>query len=312
MKKKYKYDVAFSFLSQDENLAQDIYNYFRDKTECFLYSKRQEEIAGKDGIDTFGSVFAEESRVVVVLYRNGWGKTPYTRIEENAIKSRLLEEGFDFLLVIPLDQPPTVPKYISQNYIWYGIDKYGFQTALSIVESKIKAMGGNIKEISPEDVVELIKEGKEFDIKRSAFLSGIGGRDKAIAEFQRLSEIVENRIKAINDNGLSMRFTNNNRFFVIQHAFFNLRFELTIPYANTLMDSSLIVKLVQLERPPARNVELKNWEYNFDLHPPDTEGWVPIQNRKEIFSSEQLINTILLYFFRQIKSKDESDRFNSY
>ena len=60
----------------------------------FIYTKNQEEIAGKDGENTFNKVFGEEARVVVVLYRKGWGNTSWKRIEETAIKNnRALIEG---------------------------------------------------------------------------------------------------------------------------------------------------------------------------------------------------------------------------
>jgi hypothetical protein len=40
-------------------------------------TKRQEELAGTDGEQSFGKVFSEEARCVVVIYRTGWGETPY-------------------------------------------------------------------------------------------------------------------------------------------------------------------------------------------------------------------------------------------
>jgi hypothetical protein len=71
----YEYDVAFSFMSQDEALATEINDLLQDRLKTFLYSKKQEELAGTDGEETFNRVFAEKSRVVVVLYRSDWGKT---------------------------------------------------------------------------------------------------------------------------------------------------------------------------------------------------------------------------------------------
>jgi hypothetical protein len=37
--------------------------------------------------DQFSKVFGEESRVVAILYREQWGQTKWTRIEETAIKA---------------------------------------------------------------------------------------------------------------------------------------------------------------------------------------------------------------------------------
>ena len=71
MSADYKYDVAFSFLAQDEQLASQLNDHLQDRAKTFLYSKRQERLAGTDGEETFNSVCGEHARVVVVLYREG-------------------------------------------------------------------------------------------------------------------------------------------------------------------------------------------------------------------------------------------------
>jgi hypothetical protein len=71
MSADYKYNVAFSFLAQDEQLASQLNDHLQDRAKTFLYSKRQERLAGTDGEETFNSVFGEHARVVVVLYREG-------------------------------------------------------------------------------------------------------------------------------------------------------------------------------------------------------------------------------------------------
>ena len=42
----YKYDVAFSFLKEDEELATNMNDLIQDRLSTFIYSGRQEEIAG--------------------------------------------------------------------------------------------------------------------------------------------------------------------------------------------------------------------------------------------------------------------------
>ena len=86
-KQDYKYDVAFSFLKKDESLARELNDNLKDKTKTFFYSMRQDKVAGTDGENTFNKVFGSEARVVVVLYRKGWGNSSWTRIEETAKKT---------------------------------------------------------------------------------------------------------------------------------------------------------------------------------------------------------------------------------
>jgi len=49
MAHQFDYDVAFSFLSQDEAAAMQINDRLQDRYRTFLYSQRQKELAGTDG-----------------------------------------------------------------------------------------------------------------------------------------------------------------------------------------------------------------------------------------------------------------------
>jgi hypothetical protein len=90
---KFKYEVAFSFLQKDEQTAYQINDFIQDRIEIFIYSKKQEELVGTAGEKNFNNVFYRECRIVVLLYRNGWGATPWTRIEETAIRNRAFDSG---------------------------------------------------------------------------------------------------------------------------------------------------------------------------------------------------------------------------
>lgn len=68
-----EYEVAISFLQKDEELAVRIHDIISKKYSTFIYSKKQEKIVGGDGEKIFNSTFGEQSRVVIVLYRDNWG-----------------------------------------------------------------------------------------------------------------------------------------------------------------------------------------------------------------------------------------------
>lgn len=54
MNTEYKYEVALSFLQNDE-LALEIADRIRDRVSVgvFVYSERQDELVGTDGVDSF-------------------------------------------------------------------------------------------------------------------------------------------------------------------------------------------------------------------------------------------------------------------
>ena len=91
----FKYDIAFSFVREDEGLATQLNDLVQDRYRTFLYSKAQEQLAGTDGERTFNAVFGEQARTVAVLLRPEWGQTPWTRIEETAIRNRAFSQGYD-------------------------------------------------------------------------------------------------------------------------------------------------------------------------------------------------------------------------
>jgi hypothetical protein len=123
-----KCDVAISFLHKDEPLALQIHSKLSESLDVFVYPKKQEQLAGTDGLESFRQVFRADSRMVVVLYRDGWGQTPWTRVEEAAIKDRFLEQGWEWLLFVMLDDFSTPPVWLPKaeirlNYSQYGLDQ---------------------------------------------------------------------------------------------------------------------------------------------------------------------------------------------
>lgn len=138
---KFQYEVAISFLGQDETLANEIYNLINDRLKTFTYTKKQEMIAGTDGEATFKNIFEYDSRIAVVLYRNNWGTTPFTRIEMDAIRNRAFDNGYDFTLFVVLDENPILPKWLPKNRIWWDFKKYGLNGLASVIEERVRQSG---------------------------------------------------------------------------------------------------------------------------------------------------------------------------
>src|SRR5947199_9534189 len=91
---------AFSFHSKDEKLAQQLSDLLSDRFTTFIYSEHQKALAGRDGEKAFNEVFGSKARLVVILHREEWGQTPFTRIEETSIRNRAFTEGYDFTVFI--------------------------------------------------------------------------------------------------------------------------------------------------------------------------------------------------------------------
>jgi hypothetical protein len=208
--KDYKYEVAFSFLKEDELLAIKINDLIQDRLSTFIYSKKQEEVAGTDGEETFNRVFSEEARIVVVLYRQNWGNTPWTRIEETAIRNRAYDEGYDFTVFIPLDKKPQLPKWLPKTQIWANLERYGVEGAANIIETKIQQTGGSVREESVEEHAIRLKREIEVEQERKHFLASENGVKAANKEVEIISEAMISLITKVEEKtGFKFRIQQN-------------------------------------------------------------------------------------------------------
>ncbi len=211
LKENYKYDVAFSFLAKDESLATELNDLLQDRLKTFLYSERQKEIAGKDGEEAFGKVFGEEARVVAILYRSGWGETPWTRIEENAIRNRAFEHGYEFTIFIPLDDVPSMPKWVPKNRLWVGLKRLGANGAAGAIEARVQEHGGEPHE---ETVIERgarLKRSLDFEDKRNKFRYSAEGVRVANVEFETLKAEIIRLIEKLTQVGSGIELQTINR-----------------------------------------------------------------------------------------------------
>lgn len=166
----FNYDVAFSFLdAADQALATRLADALRERFRVFIYTERQRELVGKDGVEAFASVFGKESRVVVVLHREAWGSTKWTRVEQDAIRNRAHDLGWDFTVFVPLDEKPRLPPWLPRTRLYFGLQRFGVDGLCAVIEQRIVDVGG---EAHPETLEQLaakkVRE-REREVLRSTF-----------------------------------------------------------------------------------------------------------------------------------------------
>lgn len=270
----YKYDVAFSFLAQDESLASELNDLLQDRLKTFLYSKRQGELAGTDGEQTFNSVFGEQSRVVVVLFREGWGESPWTRIEETAIRNRAYDHGYDFVKFIPLDDQPKVPKWLPRTQLWLGLKRWGVAGTASVIEARVEECGGEPHEESVQERAARLERSLTYNERRQRFLGSEEGVRSVDKSFDQLEEEFNALIEKIKSSGISMVFCLKKSGKKIVILGLNIGFSLSLhrKYANTLTDTELIFTIYD-DHPPFPGImtfgepkRLREMKFTFDLN----------------------------------------------
>ena len=117
-----EYDVAISFLAKDDQIAGALAERLCQSLKVFYYPRAQEQLAGTDGMETMRKPFLDGARVTVVLYREPWGETPWTRVEATAIKDGCLARGWAALMFVQLDKTSKLPIWLPNTHIRFAFE----------------------------------------------------------------------------------------------------------------------------------------------------------------------------------------------
>ena len=292
----YKYDVAFSFLEQDESVAIQINDLLQERLSTFIYIERQEEIAGTDGEKTLNEVFGKQSRIVVVFYRKNWGAMSWTQIEQTAIRNRAFDEGYDFVLFIPMESSQKVPKWLPKTQIWIGLERWGITGATSVIEARVQKAGGTPRE---ETAVERAKR-KKRDIERmearNKFLKSESGVETAQEEVNKLFLEVQKIWDTVaQETGWTFDQLEPKNSLILFSSGITLALGLGLRWSNTLDDSQLCVRTWLGKQhfpnrfwPGQKPVILDELLFSFDT--PDTIkfGWRESETSERFLTSKQL------------------------
>ena len=134
----YEYNAAISFLHKEAGLARELRDLLAPGLRVFEFTSRQTEVAGTDGLVTFKKTFRDGARLVVVLYRDGWEDTPWTRIESEAITDRFLSDGPDFLLFVTVGSTATVPPWVPDRRIRFNLEDFGIDQAVGASKLRVQ------------------------------------------------------------------------------------------------------------------------------------------------------------------------------
>ena len=299
---EFRYEVAFSFVAQDEGLATDLDDLIQDRLSTFLYSKRQEELAGTDGEETFGKAFGEQARCVVVLYREGWGKSPWTRIEETAIGNRAFEYGYDFVLFIPLDNS-GVPRWLPRTQLWLGLERWGRNAAAAVIEARVQELGGNTRSETVEDRAKRLQRSLDFKEARKRFLESGDGVASANTEFAELADELERQVAAIKEATGSEKYgtKRHGHEFALLGPRSAMGVAWQIHYVNSFDDSKLGATIF-IGHPPMSNALIYgeptrrgSKTFDFDLLGIDRPGW-RLRGEDRGFETSELAQYLMKWF----------------
>jgi hypothetical protein len=309
--KEYIYEVGFSFLKQDEAIAYDLNDHIQDRLSTFIYSKKQEELGGTDGEKKFNKVFYEECRVVVVLYRDGWGETPWTRIEETAIKNRAFDKGWDFLLFVNLDSNSSLPTWIPRTYIWLDYQRFKTEGAIAVIDQKVKETGGTSRQETIVEAAERLKRSRKAE--KELFLKS----QEAVKEANRELRIIIEKLKVlkpiIEDTETCLDLATSERTNLPMYEFgfggYYLCFNNSSPFEYNIENG--VLKVTLYEKSGHQHIDYKEQVYKqttlrFDRDLIGNNGWSDHKTGKTFLTTDELIDKWVKQFISDIGKRKKN------
>jgi hypothetical protein len=132
-----------------------------------------------------------------VFFRKEWGETPYTRIEQTAIRNRGYKEGYDFTVFIPTDKPPTIPAWLPKTRLYFGLERFGLDGAAAVVENRIQELGGEPRIESVTDRAARLERANTLAVAKKRFRESEAGVRAAREAFDSLTNTLQELITQI-------------------------------------------------------------------------------------------------------------------
>jgi hypothetical protein len=290
----YKYDVAISFVFQDEPFAHQLFNLLTERFRVFFYSRKLEQVTGTDGVDTYTQIFLEDARLNIILYREKWGTTPFTKVEETAIKSRIFQgkhKAWDSLIVVKLDDS-SVPAWIPPFYT-YLHHKDGIEKIVGVVEYKIQTLGGTVKTESLVDFAARLQRQVDLQNEIEKYLESVQGVKDAVNELKSLSTLAKKKWEQLQEAAPSLRIgkfsEQNERYFEFTSGIYHLNFLWNNVSVNSLHDAYLLVRIYKDKRFSNQLTEsVLEVQYKFSMSLTKTKGWTNAAGEFQV--SENLLD----------------------
>jgi hypothetical protein len=299
---EFQYDIAFSFTKEDEGAATQINDLLQDRYRTFLYSKAQEKLAGTDGEETFSAVFKEQARSVAVLLHPEWGSTPWTRIEQTAIRNRGFDEGYDFATFIVTEPGTPVPRWLPKARIWYDLQRFGLDGAAAVLAARIQERGGDAVQETLAARTARLERAQKFSGERKAFADSHEGVNASRAAHRRLVADIKASSDMLGSVGCRVQDVQYDNITMVVGSGVVLTVRYEQRYVNTLDGVALTAKFYDgVPRLPNLMVwedprTLESWKFTFQLVGPGRTAWVGPDGKEH--SQETLADFLLKHFLK--------------
>ena len=233
-----EYDVAISFLVADEKIAAAVKASLTG-LRVFFYPHNQEALIATNGMESMRRPFLD-AKVLVVVYREPWGQTPWTGVESDAIMDRCLKERFRPLVFLQLHKDGELPEWLPTTHIRCVLDDFGIEQLAGAIKVRVQELGGIIKPLDARSEARRVKLETEYLQDRHAKLTDQSWIQKIVgpAIAETLEHVVHLADQIREEDGLDIRAVAHQRECVIraERSFACVSVNWYQRFINTLID----------------------------------------------------------------------------
>jgi hypothetical protein len=187
--------------------------------------------------------FLTESRVNVVLYREVWGQTPWTRVEETAIKDSCLNRGWSSLFFVVLNKSDKIPIWLPNTHVRFNLEEYGIEQAVGAIKARVQEVGGVIA--APDarsDALRVHQEAQFFADRERLFRDQRWIADNVLPAVQEVLATVDHLCAEVrSETGMKFQSGANQGQCVLRNDRVSLHVGWRQPYINVVAENAYIV-----------------------------------------------------------------------
>jgi hypothetical protein len=137
----------------------------------FFYPHKQEDLIGSNGLESMRAPFLG-ARVSVILFRDRYGKMPWTGVELAAIQDSCLKTGFRSLVFVQLDKREQIPGWLPSTHIRCVLGDFTVDQLVGAIKNRVQENGGTIRRPDARSEAFRIQQEAEYLTDRQDMLRG--------------------------------------------------------------------------------------------------------------------------------------------
>lgn len=304
---KNKYDIGFSFQMDDIGIVERIYHTLSPNYKIFFAPQKQEELFTQDQANRFGEIF-KSTKINFIFLGPQYGKTKWTRFEEDIIKYRAIDEGWHTVGVIKTAKVDSLKWYPPNNaYIKYFQEDY--PVFIGILKYCISHVGVHEHEESVDQLLQRKKGEAEVKKRIEEYPNTLKAFSDSRVELTKLLSKVKEKLEEISaetPTGIIRYDLGYPGSFITPHLKFRSnKYFGTVEFlndaSNQLSNHKLVIKFLELDQFNNVKNELSSYLLNVTLNTSLVFVW-KFQNSEKHVTTDQLIDFIIRHWIETIHS----------